>query len=73
MMKRFSTDFLTASGSFVLGFASAFDPSGTFFLRNSSETPEEADSIAIYNDFAMIGQDICDTLANNPLPTHDSR
>jgi len=72
-MKRFSTDFLTASGSFVLGFASAFDPSGTFFLRNSSETSEEADSVAIYSDFAMIGQDIRDIIARNPLPAaHDS-
>ena len=57
-MSRICTDYLTASGSTLVGAASAFAISGGFFGFNFSKTPEEADAVAIHQDFAMVGQDI---------------
>lgn len=42
----------------MVGAASAFAIAGGFFGFNFSESPEEADSVAIHQDFAMVGQDI---------------
>lgn len=42
----------------MVGAASAFAISGGFFDFNFSESPEEADSVAIQQDFAVVGQDI---------------
>ncbi len=57
-MSRICTDYLTATGSTMVGAASAFAISGGFFDFNFSASPEEADSVAIHQDFAMVGQDI---------------
>jgi len=57
-MSRTCTDYLTATGSTMVGAASAFAIAGGFFDFNFSASPEEADSVAIRQDFAMVGQDI---------------
>lgn len=42
----------------MLGAASAFALAGGFFDYNFAETPEQADAIALRQDFGMVGQDI---------------
>lgn len=42
----------------MVGAASAFAIAGGFFGFNFSESSEEADAVAIHQDFAMVGQDI---------------
>jgi hypothetical protein len=57
-MNQLATDYLTPSGSFLLGVASAFAISGGFFQVNGSSDSNSADARALRQDFAMIGQDI---------------
>ncbi len=52
------TDFLTATPSFAIGAASAFNLAGSFYSFNRSSSPDEADRIALRQDAAMVGQDI---------------
>lgn len=52
------TDYLFARPSFLSGMARALDMGGTFDAYNISATPEEADAIALYNDFKTIGDDL---------------
>ena len=58
--KRFNTGFLFSEPSFLSGAGTVINLEGNFYEFNSSDSDAEADSIAIYNDFGMIGQDICD-------------
>ena len=57
-MSRVYTDYLTPSGSVLIGAASAFAIAGGMFHYNMADTPEQADAIALRQDFAAIGQDI---------------
>lgn len=59
---RFTTDFLFSQPSFLSGAATAFNLAGNFYEFNASESGEEADKIALENDFRMIGQDIQDVM-----------
>lgn len=48
--------FLFANPSFISGVAHIFDFEGSFVSYNRSRTPLEADSKAIYADWAAVGQ-----------------
>jgi hypothetical protein len=52
------TDFLFARPSFLEGLARILDIGGTMQKYNESQTPEEADAKAMYNDFKTVGDDI---------------
>lgn len=52
------TDFLFPKPTFLSGMARALDLGATFDAYNTSKTPAEADSIAMYNDFKAIGDDL---------------
>jgi hypothetical protein len=52
------TDFLFACPSFVSGAARAVDLGGTFDEYNSSATPDDADTQALWSDWAVVGQDM---------------
>lgn len=52
------TDFLFSTPSVLEGIGRIFDFSGSMQVYNESRTPEEADSLAICNDFKSIGIDI---------------
>ncbi len=52
------TDFLFALPSFLAGFGSAIDFGGTMMNFNYSDSQNEADSLALSNDWAMVGNDI---------------
>jgi len=62
-MNRFYTDFLAPSGSYFLGAGDVFGIMGGYFSYNRSANEQAADARAIRQDFAMIGQDILDVVA----------
>lgn len=57
-MESIVTDFLVPRPSFLEGMARVMDMGGSLSRYNRSRTPEEADSRALANDFAMVGQDM---------------
>jgi len=57
MKKRRQTGFLYSTPSFLSGVGSVMNIAGDFYEYNTCENP---DHTAIYNDFAMVGQDIKD-------------
>jgi len=52
------TDFLFVMPSFFHGFARTLDMWGSLNSYNQSATPAEADARAMYNDWAMVGEDL---------------
>jgi len=58
-MKRFKTDFLCESSSFLTGMGSVLNIRGQNHEYNESGNPDE---IAISHDWHMVGQDIRDAL-----------
>ena len=52
------TSFLFANPSFIEGIARIIDLGSTLSEYNSVMTPEQADFIAIRNDWEIIGEDI---------------
>ena len=52
------TDFLFATPTFISGFGAVIDLGGTMVKFNESSSPEEADYLALANDWAMVGHDI---------------
>jgi hypothetical protein len=61
-MNRLSTDFLAASGSLLIGMGSTFNLPGAYFSYNMAPSPHAADARALWQDFAMVGQDVTDIL-----------
>ncbi len=61
-VKRFRTDFLYSTPSFLGGIGTVLNVAGNYYDFNSSDSEGEADAKAIANDFKMIGQDISDSL-----------
>jgi hypothetical protein len=59
MNNRFKTDFLCPQSSFLSGLGSVINLRGHLYDYNASEDP---DTIAIANDWLMVGQDIKDAL-----------
>ena len=57
-----SSDFLYARLSFVEGLARILDFGNTFSGYNDSDTGLETDSIALWTDWAVVGQDIRDAI-----------
>ena len=53
-----STDFLYARPSFIEGMARIMDVTGSLNEYNHAQDGQEADTIAIWSDWAMIGQDM---------------
>ncbi len=69
MKKR--TDFLYARPSFLEGLARIMDLGNTLNEYNISPNGKEADYIALSNDWAMIGQDMYDAIAEFELEEAD--
>ena len=53
-----STDYLFARPSFIEGVARIMDIGGTLNEYNYASDGQEADAIAIWSDWAVIGQDM---------------
>jgi hypothetical protein len=56
--KRPTSDFLLARPSALFGQARFFDFGGSFDEYNSSDSPDEADAMAMYADWAAVGDTI---------------
>jgi hypothetical protein len=52
------SDFLFSTPSIIEGVGRIFDFSGSMQAYNESATPEQADALAIFNDFKAVGLDI---------------
>ena len=52
------SDFLFAIPTFISGMGSVLDLGGTMTIFNESSNPEEADILALANDWSMVGQDL---------------
>ena len=52
------TYFLFAMPSFLSGVARVLDLGCQFDNYNASQTEEEADALALYSDFRLVGQDL---------------
>ena len=57
------SDFLFAKPTFISSMCSVLDLGGTMAMFNESSTPEEADILALANDWFMVGQDLCYAIA----------
>jgi hypothetical protein len=62
-MGNIPTTFLTADGSFITGMGSSVALSGNFYGFNYAPTPAAADARALRADWAIVGQDIQDAMA----------
>ena len=61
-MERPRTDYLFATGSYLVGAGSIFNLAGSYFQYNDAPSGEEADARAIASDWAMVGQDMRDVM-----------
>ena len=52
------SDFLFAMPGFLAGMGSAIDIGGTMMMFNESPSPEEADALALANDWAVVNGDV---------------
>lgn len=52
------TDFLFAKPNFISGMGKVIDLGVTMTAFNHSETPEDADARAIFNDCLVVGDDM---------------
>lgn len=52
------TDFLFAAPNFISGFGSALDLGGTMMMFNDSSSPNEADALALANDWAAVNNGV---------------
>lgn len=57
-IKLLSSGFLFPTPSFISGAGLNLNIAGSYFSYNKSNSGEEADRLAIENDFRMVGKDI---------------
>ena len=57
-MNHLQTDFLFPRMDWITGAGSVIDLAGTYYLRNSSDSEAEADSLAVFSDWSMVGEDL---------------
>lgn len=60
---RMNFDYLFASPSLLAGFGRVFDPFGLPEPYNLSRSPQEADKRAMAVDWAMVGNDLAEAIA----------
>ena len=57
------SDFLFARPTFISGIGAIIDLGGTMEMFNESSSPEEADYLALKNDWCVIGKDISNAMS----------
>lgn len=62
MGNKVKTDFLFAQPSLLSGCARVIDLWGHLDAYNESANPEQADSVAMYSDWRVIGQDLMEVI-----------
>lgn len=61
-IKKYRTDYLFTTPSFLIGMGSVLNISGKYFMFNYSPSGQEADARAIESDWGVIGDDITSAL-----------
>ena len=61
-MGSFHTDFLTATSTPLTGAGTILNILGNYYEFNQSKTPQQADALAIMQDWGMVSQDFRDSL-----------
>lgn len=56
------TDFLMPRSSYITGAGTVFNLAGSYYVYNTSNTPEEADAKALASDWQVIGNDLRNAL-----------
>lgn len=67
MNKKFRTDFLFASSSFLRGMGSILGVFNSYYEFNESASGERADYAALKSDFGVVGCDIYESLEKGRL------
>jgi len=63
-LEIYRTDSLFANMSLITGLGSPMNIAGNYYNYNLSKTPNEADGLAIEQDWGVIGQDIAKAVQN---------
>jgi hypothetical protein len=56
------TNFLCSTPTLLSGAATVLNISGNFYKFNTSQSAQEADEMAIENDWLIVGHDLCDAI-----------
>jgi len=56
--KKYFTDFLFSTPSFLIGAGSVLNLEGNYYSFNLTNDPAQADLLALANDFGCVGQDV---------------
>ena len=57
-MHHLQTDFLFPRMDWITGAGSVMNLAGTYYLCNLSDFEAEADSLAVFSDWSMVGEDL---------------
>lgn len=55
---KFNSNFLFPKTDFVIGSGSVINVCGSYFKFNETKSPQEADRLALENDWGMVGEDL---------------
>ena len=67
------SDYLFSSGGFLDGMSRTLDIFGVFDNYNVSSSSEEADRVAIANDWLAVGDDMNHALDSFEIPNRDAK
>ena len=73
-IEQVTTDFLFPEANYMLGAGSVLNLAGDYFIYNSCENGEEADSMALKADVTVIANDmknVISTIDEPKLKNHD--
>lgn len=65
--RKYRTDVLFPRTSFLIGAGSIFNLAGNYFEFNSCSSSAKADSLAIENDWGVIGNELRDVVSKKPI------
>lgn len=63
MSKKYCTDILFSRTNMIIGAGSIFNLGGKYFEFNTCRSGREADSLALMNDWSVIGNDLRKTIS----------
>ncbi len=58
MNRQICTDFLVSTPNFRTGFGSVMNVAGNYYKFNQSKNGKEADTLALFMDWACVGEDV---------------
>jgi len=58
MNRQICTDFLVSTPNFKTGFGSVMNIAGNYYQFNQSKNGSESDALALFMDWASVGEDV---------------